>query len=114
MMESQRARRPMVLALGLWLALVASIASWPLGGAGIGWPTAALAWLPLLAPLAGLARGAQRTFRWAPLTLAPALAITLTEALVNPAAQTRAAITLALALASFAAVIASLRSAEQD
>ena len=72
------------VALAVWLALLISIACWPLGDGGIGPLTTALALLPLLAPLPGMARGTRRTLRWAPLTLAPPLALALTEILVNP------------------------------
>lgn len=97
------------VAFAVWLALLISIACWPLGAGGIGPLTTALAFLPLLAPMPGMARGTRRTLRWAPLTLAPSLALALTEILVNPAARTRASVSLALILAAFAAVIATLR-----
>jgi len=102
------------VALAVWLALLISVACWPLGDAGIGWLTTALAFLPLLAPVSGMARGARRALRWAPLTLAPALALAITEILVNPAARTRASASLALILAAFAAVIATLRRTAPD
>jgi hypothetical protein len=44
----------------------------------------------------------------------PPLALALTEILVNPAARTRAAVSLALILAAFAAVIAALRTTASD
>jgi uncharacterized membrane protein len=102
------------VALAVWLALLISIACWPLGDGGIGPLTTALAFLPLLAPLPGMARGTRRTLRWAPLTLAAPLALALTEILVNPGARTRASVSLALILAAFAAVIATLRRAPRD
>ena len=102
------------VALAVWLALLISIACWPLGDGGIGPLTTALAFLPLLAPLPGMARGTRRTLRWAPLTLAPPLALALTEILVNPAARTRTSVSLALILVAFAAVIATLRRAARD
>ncbi len=102
------------VALAAWLALLISVACWPLGDGGIGPLATALALLPLLAPLPGMARGKQRTLRWAPLTLAPPLAIALTEILVNPAARTRVSVSLALILAAFAAIIATLRRSAPD
>ena len=102
------------VALAVWLALLISIACWPLGDGGIGPLTTALAFLPLLAPLPGMARGTRRTLRWAPLMLAPSLALALTEILVNPAARTRASVSLALILVAFAAVIAALRRTVPD
>lgn len=102
------------VALAVWLVLLISVACWPLGEGGIGPLTTALAMLPLLAPMPGMARGARRGLRWAPLTLAPSLALAVTEILVNPAARTRASVSLALILAAFAAVIAALRRAAPD
>lgn len=113
-MNDQSGRHLYRIALAVWLALLISIACWPLGDGGIGPLTTALAFLPLLAPLPGMARGTRRTLRWAPLTLAPPLALALTEILVNPAARTRASVSLALILAAFAAVIATLRRAAPD
>lgn len=97
-------------ALAVWLALLVSIACWPLGDAGIGEITTVIALLPLLAPIRGMTRGRRRTFGWAPLTLAPALAMALTEVMVNEAARMRAAVSLALILMAFAVVIATLRA----
>ncbi|MGE0031869.1 MAG: DUF2069 domain-containing protein [Steroidobacteraceae bacterium] len=113
-MNDESARTLCRVALAVWLALLISVACWPLGDGGIGPLTTALALLPLLAPLPGMARGARRTLRWAPLALAPALALALTEILVNPAARTRASVSLALILAAFAAVIAALRRTAPD
>jgi uncharacterized membrane protein len=113
-MNAGSARDLRRVALAVWLALLISIACWPLGDGGIAPLTTALAFLPLLAPLPGMARGTQRTLRWAPLTLAPPLALALTEILVNPAARKRASVSLALILAAFAAVIAALRRTAPD
>jgi len=113
-MKKPGARLLRQITLAAWLLLLASVASWPLGSTGIGWPTTALACLPLLAPLIGLARDSRRTLRWAPLTLAPALALALTEILVNPAARNSASWSLALILAAFASVIATLRRTQAD
>jgi uncharacterized membrane protein len=108
---SDRARITRRIALTGWLLLTVSIACWPLGSSGIGWAIALLALLPLLLPLPGIARGLRRSFGWAPLTLAPALALSLVEILVNAAGRPRATLTLALALAAFAALVAALRAA---
>lgn len=113
-MNDESGRNRHRVALAVWLALLISVACWPLGDGGIGPLTTALALLPLLAPLPGVARGMQRTLRWAPLTLAPPLALALTEILVNPAARARASVSLALILAAFAAVIAALRRTAPD
>ena len=97
-------------AIVAWLLLVASIAAWPFTAPGIGPITSAIALLPLVFPLPGLIRGHRRTLQWSPLTLAPALALALTEILVNESARGPAILTLALLLASFAAIIAALRA----
>ncbi len=81
-----------------------------LGACGL----ALVAGLPLLPPLPGLLGGRPRTLRWAPLTLAPALALALTEVVANPAARTAATVTLALVLAAFSAVVAALRTSSRD
>ncbi len=110
-MNTERARAAGRIAAGAWLVLILSVLCWPLGASAIGWVTTAIAFLPLLLPLPGLARGTRRTQSWAPLTLAPLLALALTEVLVNPAARARIAVTLALLLAAFAAILAALRAA---
>jgi uncharacterized membrane protein len=97
------------LAIGMWALLLASIVAWPFVAAGIGLTTTAFALLPLLLPLPGLIDGRRRTLQWSPLTLAPALALALTEILVNAPARMPAILTLALILAAFATIIAALR-----
>jgi uncharacterized membrane protein len=110
-MTVERARATGRIAAGAWLLLILSVLCWPLGASAVGWATTAIAFLPLLLPLPGLARGTRRTQTWAPLTLAPVLALALTEVLVNPVARTRCAVTLALVLAAFATILAALRAA---
>jgi uncharacterized membrane protein len=110
-MSAERARAACRIAAGAWLALILSVLCWPLGTPTVGWATTAIAFLPLLMPLPGLARGTRRTQSWAPLTLGPVLALALTEVLVNPAARARVAVTLALVLAAFSALLAALRAA---
>jgi uncharacterized membrane protein len=110
-MSGRRAGVANRAAVGAWLALIVSVLCWPLGASAAGWITTAIAFLPLLLPLPGLARGARRTQSWAPLTLAPVLALALTELLVNPAARWRYAATLLLILVAFAALLAALRAA---
>ncbi len=102
------------VAVAAWLALLLSVLCWPLGPSAIGWPITAIAFLPLLLPLPGLVRGTRRTQSWAPLALAPALAMALTEVLVNPGVRLRVTLTLALILAAFAAILAALRRAPRD
>ena len=101
-------------ALAAWLALAGSVALWPASSSGIGIVTTLLAGLPLLLPLPGLFRGTRRTLRAAPMALAPALALAITEFLVNPAARLVAGATLALVLAAFAGILAALRALPRD
>ena len=107
---SDRARTVLRLAVAAWILLGASIAIWPAAGAGIGLLTAAFAFIPLLLPLHGIVRGSAKWLRAAPMALAPALALAITEILVNPAARPFAGVTLALAFLAFAAIVAALRS----
>jgi len=107
-MTADRAARTRLAALLAWSALLAAVACWP--AAGISAALAAIAGLPLLLPVPGLVRGRPRALRFAPLAEAPALALAITEVLANPGARVAAAITLALVLAAFAAVIAALRT----
>jgi uncharacterized membrane protein len=104
-MNERRVRAASQAAIAIWLALIVSVLCWPLGVSAIGWVTTSIAFLPLLLPLPGLARGTRRTQGWAPLTLA------LAEVLVNPAQRLRIAVTLLLILTAFAAILAALRAA---
>jgi uncharacterized membrane protein len=101
-------------AIAAWIALAGSVVLWPAPGSGIGVVTALLAGLPLLLPLPGLLRGARQALRAAPLALAPALALAITEFLVNPPARPLAGATLALVFAAFAAILAALRTLPRD
>lgn len=105
----ERMARTRRLTIGAWTLLFISIAVWTFAGRGIGRLATAIALLPMLLPLPGLVRWRRRTLQWAPLTLAPALAITLTEILVNVPARGPATLTLVLIFAAFAANIAALR-----
>lgn len=101
-------------ALCAWILLAACVAAWPFVGVGIGALTAALGFLPLLLPLPGLIRGSRRALRAAPLALAPALALAITETLANAPARVIAGASLALVLVAFAAVVAALRATPGD
>ena len=105
---------PRRVALAAWCLLAVSIAAWPFVGAAIGRATAAIAFLPLLIPAPVLFRATPRAFRAAPMALAPALALAVTEILVNPPARPWAALSLALAMAAFAAIIATLRVSSRN
>ncbi|MFZ2507749.1 MAG: DUF2069 domain-containing protein [Steroidobacteraceae bacterium] len=104
-----RQLRVRLLAIGIWILLLASIARWPFTAGGVGAITTAIALAPLLLPLPGLMRGKRRTLQWSPLTLAPALAMALTELLVNAPARAPATLSIALIFAAFATVVALLR-----
>jgi uncharacterized membrane protein len=111
---SDRARITRRVAIAAWLGLIASVVIWPLPAAGIGTVAAVIAGLPLLLPLPGLVRASRRAFRAAPMALAPALALSITECLVNPAARIAAVATLTLAFAAFASLLAALRALPPD
>ena len=83
---SDRARTVLRLAIAAWILLGASVATLA-AGAGIGLLTAAFAFVPLLLPLPGIVRGSVKWLRAAPMALAPALALAITEILVNPPAR---------------------------
>jgi uncharacterized membrane protein len=108
---SDRARTARGLAISAWVLLAASIAAWPLAGAGIGLVSTAIAFLPLLLPLPGLLGGSRRALGAAPMALAPALALAITEILANPSSRPIAVASLALAFAAFAGIVAALRAA---
>ena len=111
---TDRARMARRAVLAAWLGLAASVASWPLSAAGIGTVAMLVAGLPLLLPLPGILRGKRRSFRAAPMALAPALVVSITEVLANPQARVAAGATLALAFAAFAATLAALRVLPED
>ncbi len=107
------ARTAHLAAVAAWLALAGSIALWQ-AGSGIGIVATLVAGLPLLLPLPGILRGARRSLGAAPMALAPALALAITEFLVNPPARPFAGATLAIAFTAFAAVLTALRSLPPD
>lgn len=111
-MSDAAQRRARGLTLLAWAGLLVLLLAWhavPRAGA-LGSIVLALVALPLLAPLPGLWKGRRRSYRWAPLTLAPALAWSLTEILANPAARAYATAAALLSFLSLAAIVASLRS----
>jgi len=105
-------RRARGLTLLVWAGLIVLLLAWHAapGRAGLGSIVLAIVALPLLAPLPGLWRGRRRSYRWAPLTLAPSLAWSLTEILANPASRGFAIGAALLSFLSLAAIVASLRS----
>jgi uncharacterized membrane protein len=101
-------------AIAAWLLLAASVACWPFVGAGIGWLSPSLAFAALLLPLPGMIRASRRALGAAPMALAPALVIAITEVIANPPARPWAAATLALALLAFATALTALRANKGD
>ena len=93
------------------LALLGVVLAWQL------WPSptagaiivAALFALPILAPLLGLWRGQQRTYRWATLCVLPYFIVGLTEVIATPATRAWSATIVALAFGWFVALIGFLR-----
>jgi len=111
---SPRAALAQRLAVVAWLLLVGSVAAWPFCAAGIDWPYAAVGLLPLLLPLPGLVGRSGSALRAAPLALAPALALALTEIVANPPARACAGVSLALTFVAFAALIAAIRASPRQ
>jgi uncharacterized membrane protein len=97
--------------LGCWALLALLMVAWH--AMRLTPPAAALAiavtLLPLAMPLRGLLGSVRRTYRWAPLVLAPYLAYGLMEWIANPGARPFALATLAVAFAAFASIVAWLR-----
>jgi uncharacterized membrane protein len=105
-----RARTVQRLASGAWILLAASVACWPLPAtSGIGVATTLIALVPLLFPIAGILRGSRRAWRLAALTLAPVLALAVTEFLINAPSRAWTGTTLALILLAFAGLVAALK-----
>ena len=108
-----RARVAVIL---LWLTLAATVSAWSLAGGATAGSVAlvVLTVAPLLAPLPGLLAGRRRSYRWAPLTLAPSLTFALTELVANPPARRLAGFAALLALLCLAGIVAALRSMPRD
>ncbi len=99
-------------AIAAWVLLAVSVACWPLtANSGVGVATTVIALVPLLLPITGILRGSQRALRIAALTLAPVLALAVTEYLVNAPSRPWTGTTLALILLAFAGLVAALRAA---
>ena len=110
MKRFRRGRGTWALVLAAWFTLAAALLAWQLTGPGAGGTVAALVTVsPLLLPLHGLWRARRYTYRWAAVTLVPALAWSLTELVANPAARLAAGIAALLAFLALAALVAALR-----
>ena len=104
-----RARRA---TLAIWTMLLAVLAAWHLS-AQSGLATAMLLLVtvvPPLFPLPALWKTRRSGYRWAPLTLVPGLAWSLTELVANPGARGFAVLAALLAFLALAGVVATLRA----
>ena len=111
-MPRSRFARARSAALLLWCLLPLALLAWQVTPpATMGSYAVVLATvLPMAMPLPGMLRTRRRSFRWAPLTLAPAMAWSLTELVANPAARFPAGLCALLAFLALAAVVAALRT----
>jgi uncharacterized membrane protein len=109
------ARRWRASALVLSALLAALIFAWQLlpSPTSSGAFKALLLCIPLLLPLAGIARGHRYTYRWATLCVMPYFVVGTTEVIANPAARVWSALMLILALGLFSALIGFLRAEAQ-
>jgi uncharacterized membrane protein len=110
-----RAERARAAVLAMWVLLALTLLTWhaallPRAAAVV---AALLTVAPLALPLPGLLARRRRSYRWAPLTLAPAMTWSLTEMVANPSARPYALSAGLLAFAALAAVVAWLRTATQ-
>lgn len=106
------AARSRVAVLILFGALVTGLGAWHwtrFRGAALA-AAMLLTVLPPLLPLAGLWRRRRYTYRWAALTLAPAMAWSLTELVAVPGARLPAAVIGLIAFLALAALVAALRT----
>lgn len=111
-MTHARAERARVAVLSAWGLLALSLLAWyaamlPRAAAIL---AAVLTVAPLAAPLPGLLARRRRSYRWAPLTLVPAMTWSLTELVANPDARPYALSAGLLAFAALAAIVAWLRA----
>ncbi len=111
-MTHPRAERVRAAVLAAWGLLALTLLAWsaavlPRTGAIV---AALLTVAPLAAPLPGLIARRRRSYRWAPLTLAPAMTWSVTETVANPAARPYALTAGLLAFAALAAIVAWLRA----
>ena len=110
-MAPGRFRHARAATLAIWLALVAALTAWHTSRhaapAAVG--LSLLTVTPLILALPGLWRGLRRTYRWAALSLAPALAWALTELVANAAERGIATVVALLAFLALASLVAALR-----
>lgn len=102
--------------LALWSLLLLTLIAWQLTQPGAAAAAGAALFTagPLLLPLRGLARSDARSYRWASLTLIPALLWSLMELAANPAARWPATAVVLLCVAALAALVAALRAAPRS
>lgn len=109
---SQRAAAARRVVLGSWVLLALLMIAWHASRLT---PAAAviailITAVPLALPLRGLSKGVRRTYRWAPLLLAPYMAYGLMEWIANPGARPFALATLVTTFVAFASIVAWLRA----
>jgi len=109
--RAQTAQRSAVIA---WLLLAGCVLAWPYAGAHVSGLATGFAVLPLLLPLHGLLAGSPMTLRTAPMALAPAILVAISETLVNSTARAHMGITLVLIVVAFAAVLPVIRNSPRD
>lgn len=111
-------RRARGWAVGLWLLLIALMASWPVWAANARSPVAVAvvvtAVVVLLLPLGGLWKARRRTYGLASLVVAPYVGFGATEVVANPAVRMPAAVMMFLGLACMVALVAYLRISRRD
>lgn len=102
---------PSLLVRGPWLGAMAVNLAWRLAGpASSGETLLLLATVgALLLPLHGLWALERRTLGWAPLALAPAMTVALTELIANPGERWLAAAAALSCFLALAGIVAALR-----
>lgn len=111
-MEEARFARARGVTLLFWLLLATLLGGWHVATSTAPGALALclVTVVPLLLPLRGLWAAQRRSYRWAPLTLAPGMAWSLTELVANPEVRGAAALAALLAFLALAAVVAALRA----
>jgi uncharacterized membrane protein len=109
-----RAERARAAVLAAFALLALTLVAWYASALSPAAATVAvlLTVVPLAAPLPGLVARRRRSYRWAPLTLAPAMTWALTELVANPAVRPFALAAGLLGFGALAAVVAWLRTAQ--
>lgn len=109
MSRGERARATVLCLFG---GMIVTLTAWH--GLSLSGPARVFALLatvvPLALPLPGLVRARRNTYRWATLTLVPAMIWALTELIANPAVRAVAAVVGLAGFLALAALVAALRT----